>query len=32
MRPISLIRIEGMTLKRLLLVVLDDFAEEGDEA
>jgi hypothetical protein len=32
MRPISLIRIEGMTLKRLLLVVLEDFAEEGDEA
>jgi hypothetical protein len=31
MRPISFIRIEGMTLKRLLLVVLDDFADEGDE-
>lgn len=32
MRLSSLIRIEGMTLKRLLLVVLEDFAEAGDEA
>jgi len=32
MRPISFIRMAGIMLKRLLLVVLDDFADEGDEA
>jgi hypothetical protein len=31
MRPSSFIRIAGILLKRLLLVV-DEFADEGDEA
>ena len=31
-RPSSFIRIAGILLKRLLLVVVDEFAEEGDEA
>jgi hypothetical protein len=31
-RPSSFIRIAGILLKRLLLVVVDEFADEGDEA